>query len=99
MRGSGVRIPSAAPANPGLFRPFSYGSHNSRIPMTRGRTKKVAEFIRRRALDAAEMDVTERRIVTIPTKDWKKFKAWANRPAEEIDGLKDLTSKASTWRE
>jgi len=67
--------------------------------MTSGRTKKTAEFIRRRALDAAEMDVTERRTVTIPAKDWKKFEAWANRPAEEIEGLRDLASKAPTWRE
>ena len=67
--------------------------------MTSGRTKKAAEFSRRRALDAAEMDVTERRIVTIPAKDWKKFEAWASRPAEDIEGLKDLASKAPTWRE
>ena len=34
--------------------------------------------MRRKALDAAERDVLERRIVTIPAKDWKKFEAWAN---------------------
>ena len=38
----------------------------------------LSEFIRRKALDAAEADVTERRIVTIPAKDWKKFETWAN---------------------
>ena len=48
---------------------------------------------------AAEADVIERRIVTIPTKDWKKFEAWANRPAQEIEGLKDLARKAPTWQE
>jgi uncharacterized protein (DUF1778 family) len=59
----------------------------------------LSEFIRRKALDAAELDVLERRIVTIPAKDWKKFEAWTNRPAEEIEGLKELAGKAPTWRE
>src|SRR5271155_4404217 len=59
----------------------------------------LSEFIRRKALDAAEMDVLERRIVTIAAKDWKKFEAWANRPAQEIEGLKDLARNAPTWRE
>jgi uncharacterized protein (DUF1778 family) len=59
----------------------------------------LSEFVRRKALDAAEADVLERRIVTIAAKDWKKFEAWANRPTQEIEGLKDLAGKAPTWRE
>ncbi len=59
----------------------------------------LSEFVRRKALDAAEMDVLERRIVTIAAKDWKKFEAWANRPPEKIERLKDLARKASTWQE
>lgn len=59
----------------------------------------LSEFIRRTALDAAELDVLDRRIVTIPARDWKKFEAWANRPAEEIESLKELARKAPTWRE
>jgi uncharacterized protein (DUF1778 family) len=58
----------------------------------------LSDFIRRKALDAAELDVTERRIVTIPAKDWKKFEAWANQPAAEIKGLKDLARRAPTWQ-
>jgi uncharacterized protein (DUF1778 family) len=57
----------------------------------------LSEFIRRKALDAAELDVLERRIITIPAKDWEAFEAWANRPAEEIQGLKDLWHKTPTW--
>ena len=49
----------------------------------------LSEFIRRKALEAAETDVLERRIITIAAKDWKKFEAWANRPAKEIEGLYD----------
>jgi uncharacterized protein (DUF1778 family) len=58
----------------------------------------LSEFVRRKALDAAEVDVLERRIVTIAAKDWKKFEAWANRPAEEIEGLKELARKPPTWQ-
>ena len=58
----------------------------------------LSEFIRRKALDAAEADIVERRIVTIPAKDWEAFEAWTNRPAREIKGLKDLAGKTPTWR-
>jgi hypothetical protein len=53
----------------------------------------VSDFSRSKALDAD----AEWRIVSIPAKDWKKFVAWANRPAVEIQGLKDLIGKAPTW--
>lgn len=58
----------------------------------------LSEFIRRKAVDAAEADILERRIVTIAAKDWETFEAWANRPAEEIEGVKDLVGRAPTWR-
>ena len=59
----------------------------------------LSDFVRRKALDAAELDMTERRIVTIPAKDWKKFEAWANEPAAEIRELRELARKAATWQE
>jgi uncharacterized protein (DUF1778 family) len=37
----------------------------------------VSDFVRRKALEAAETDVLERRIITIPAKDWERFEAWA----------------------
>jgi uncharacterized protein (DUF1778 family) len=64
---------------------------------TQARTN-VSDFVRRRALEAAELDVLERRIVTIPAKDWQRFEAWAATPAREIAGIKDLIRKRSTWR-
>lgn len=57
----------------------------------------LSDFIRRKAVDAAEADVVERRIFTIPAKDWEAFEAWANRPAEEIAGIKDLARTPPTW--
>jgi uncharacterized protein (DUF1778 family) len=58
----------------------------------------LSDFVRRKALEAAEVDVMDRRIVTIPAKDWEKFEAWAAKPAREIAGLKELASREPTWR-
>ncbi len=57
----------------------------------------VSEFMRRKALEAAEIDVLNRSMVTIPAKDWEKFEAWAMRPAESIPGLAELASRKPTW--
>jgi uncharacterized protein (DUF1778 family) len=58
----------------------------------------LSDFVRRKALEAAETVVLERRIVTIPAKDWQRFEAWANRPAREVPGLKELAERPPTWR-
>jgi len=58
----------------------------------------VSDFVRRKALEAAEVDVLERRIVAIPAKDWERFEAWAAKPAREIAGLKELARRPPTWR-
>jgi uncharacterized protein (DUF1778 family) len=58
----------------------------------------LSEFVRRKAVDAAESDMLERRIVTIPAKDWETFEAWADQPAKEIPALKELAKKAPTWQ-
>ncbi|MFL4967967.1 MAG: DUF6290 family protein [Xanthobacteraceae bacterium] len=59
----------------------------------------LSEFIRRKALAAAEADLLERRTVTIPANDWEAFEAWAHRSADETNGLKELAAKAPTWQE
>jgi len=33
----------------------------------------LSDFIRRKAIEAAEMDVLEHRVIAIPAKDWMKF--------------------------
>jgi uncharacterized protein (DUF1778 family) len=58
----------------------------------------VSDFVRRRAIEAAEIEVLERRTITIPAKDWARFEAWAARPAREIGALKELAGGAPTWR-
>ena len=58
----------------------------------------LSDFVRRKALEAAEIDCLERRIVTIPAKDWKTFEAWAASPAKPLPVLKELASKKPTWQ-
>src|SRR5258708_35270270 len=59
----------------------------------------VSDFVRRKALEAAEMDVLERRIVAIPAKDWGRFEAWAAKPARDVAGLNELARRPPTWRQ
>jgi uncharacterized protein (DUF1778 family) len=54
----------------------------------------VSEFVRRRAIEAAEIDVLERRLVTIPAKDWEAFEAWAHHRPQKIAGLERLARTA-----
>jgi uncharacterized protein (DUF1778 family) len=56
----------------------------------------LSEFIRRKALGAADADILQRRIA-IAAKDWEAFEAWKNSPVREIEGLKDLARKAPTF--
>ena len=58
----------------------------------------LSEFIRRKALDAAEADVLEHPVVTIPAKDWEAFEAWASRPPRKIAALKALAGKRPAWQ-
>ena len=58
----------------------------------------LSDFVRRKALEAAEMDMLERRIVTITAKDWEAFEAWAERPPQRIAGIEELARTDPAWR-
>lgn len=57
----------------------------------------LSDFMRRKALEAAEVDVLGRAIVSIPANDWEAFEAWINRPAEAVPGLEKLARLKPTW--
>ena len=57
----------------------------------------LSDFMRRKALEAAEMDVLGRSVVTIPAKDWEAFEAWIARPAEAVPELAKLARITPTW--
>lgn len=58
----------------------------------------LSDFVRRKALEAAEIDVLERRVVTIPAQDWEAFEEWAHRPAQKIEALEALARKQPKWK-
>lgn len=58
----------------------------------------LSDFVRRKALEAAEIDVLERRIVAIPAADWEAFEAWADRPPQKIAALEELARTNPKWR-
>lgn len=62
-----------------------------------GSRTNLSDFIRRHAVDAAETEVLERRIVTIPAADWERFEAWAARPGATIPQLTELAKRRPTW--
>jgi uncharacterized protein (DUF1778 family) len=58
----------------------------------------LSEFVRRKALEAAEIDVIERRIFTIPAKDWEAFEAWVDAPPKPVAALEKLAETPPTWQ-
>jgi uncharacterized protein (DUF1778 family) len=58
----------------------------------------LSEFIRRKAVDAAESEMLERRIVTIPADDWEAFEAWTRQPSRDVPALRELATRKPTWR-
>ena len=53
----------------------------------------VSDFVRRKAMEAAEADVLNRTIVTIPAKDWEAFEAWLDSPADPSPALQKLMAE------
>ena len=58
----------------------------------------LSDFVRRRALESAEMEVWGRSVVTIPAKEWKSFEAWLDRPAKSIPDLAKLARTPPSWQ-
>ncbi len=59
----------------------------------------LSDFVRRKALEAAEIDVLNYGIVSIPAADWEKFEAWASAPARELPALKELAASRPAWQD
>ncbi|MGA7324890.1 MAG: DUF1778 domain-containing protein [Rhodomicrobium sp.] len=57
----------------------------------------MSGFLRRKVLEAAEADVLNRVVITIPEKDWEEFESWLHRPAVTIPALKELGGVAPSW--
>ena len=58
----------------------------------------LSDFVRRKAIEAAEMELLERSTVIIPAEDWEKFEAWMNEPPKVSPGLQRLARLKPTWQ-
>lgn len=58
----------------------------------------LSDFIRRKALEAAEAAVLQRTNVSIPAEDWAAFEAWLDRPAEPIEAMGHLFQRKPSWQ-
>ena len=59
---------------------------------------KLSEFIRLKALEAAEEELMERRVIEIPAEKWAEVEALVNSPAKEIPAVKELFQHAPKWK-
>lgn len=59
----------------------------------------LSDFIRRKALEAAEQDVLDHRLVTIPDEDWDRFEAWVQAPAKDVPALRKLSATRPAWQD
>lgn len=59
----------------------------------------LSEFVRRRALDAAESELLVHPRVVIPAPDWEKFEAWAHAPSKHVVALRELAATAPAWQD
>jgi len=59
----------------------------------------LSDFVRRKAIEAAETELLDRRVVTIAAADWERFEAWANAPAKDIPALRELAAARPAWRD
>ena len=58
----------------------------------------LSDFIRRKAVEAAEMELVHQNRVIIPTVDWEKFEAWVDSPPKEVPALHNLAMTLPVWR-
>ena len=59
----------------------------------------LSDFVRRKALEAAEMEVLGARLVTSPAADGERFEAWASAPAKDVPALRELAAHRPAWRD
>ena len=55
----------------------------------------LSDFVRRRALEAAEIEVMDRRVVTIPADHWDALEGWFEEPAREVPALEELAGRSA----
>ena len=59
----------------------------------------VSDFVRRKAIEAAEIDVSGGTVISIPAADWEKFEAWAASPPRSLPALRKLAKMKPVWQD
>lgn len=59
----------------------------------------LSDFIRRKAVEAAEMELVHQNRVIIPACDWERFEAWVDSPVKDVPALRDLAKTTPAWRD
>ena len=57
----------------------------------------LSDFVRRKAIEAAEIELLNRSVVVIPAENWENFEAWLNGPPSETAGLREMAKRKPTW--
>jgi uncharacterized protein (DUF1778 family) len=57
----------------------------------------ISEFVRRHALDAAEIELMDRRRIVISSKDWERVEAFVARPPRGIPAVRKLLATKPVW--
>lgn len=57
----------------------------------------LSDFMRRSALEAAELALMARAEVSIPPEGWAEFEAFARAPSREVPALAELARARPTW--
>lgn len=58
----------------------------------------LSDFVRRKAIEAAEIEMLERPAVTVPAGDWEAFESWAESAPRRIAALEELARTELKWR-
>lgn len=59
----------------------------------------LSDFVRRTAVEAAEMDLVSHPVVTIPARDWEAFEAWVQAPGKDVPALRALAARRPIWQD
>jgi len=57
----------------------------------------ISDFVRRHALEAAEMELMDRRRIVIAAKDWERIEAFLARPPRNIPAVRKLLATKPVW--
>lgn len=57
----------------------------------------LSDYVRRQALEAAEMALMSRTRISLAPEDWDKLEAWLKRPAKANGALSKLARTKPAW--